>query len=88
MGKQDCLHIHHWVYAWVRYRQTVGTKETSWKKKTNHKNNTYYIFLGINTINNKVSSIYLYLYLGVVQLVHQISAAGPSVTIELAVTKL
>ena len=58
------------------------------RKKTNHKNNTYYIFLGINTINNKVSSIYLYLYLGVVQLVHQISAAGPSVTIELAVTKL
>ena len=45
-------------------------------------------FLGKGTFDNKEISVYFYLYLGVEKLVHQITAAAPSVTVELGVTKI
>ena len=45
-------------------------------------------FLGKGSFDNKEISVYFYLYLGLEKLVHQITAAAPSVTVELGVTKI
>ena len=49
---------------------------------------TYIFLLGKGTFDNKEISVYFYLYLGLEKLVHQITAAAPSVTVELGVTKI